>query len=98
MATCAILRSQSSQSTSTSCTSLGRVRLSWYAWGWCVRFRVHREEEGHQGFILQLDAILWMDESLHHLRDPGMIIPQQIPANTGFPCYESGAGYFVHPQ
>ena len=29
-------------------------------------------------------AILWMDEILHHLRDPGMILPLQIPANNGF--------------
>ena len=37
--------------------------------------------------------ILWMDEILHHPRDPGMIIPLQIPANNGFPWYQSGAGF-----
>ena len=36
-------------------------------------------------------VVLWMDEILHHLRQPGMMIPLQIPANNGFP-------WFVHPQ
>ena len=37
---------------------------------------------------------------LHHLRNPGMMIPPQIPTNCGFPWFQSGArsGFRNHPQ
>ena len=34
-----------------------------------------------------------MDEILHHSRNPGMMIPLQIPTNHGFPWLQSGAGF-----
>ena len=37
--------------------------------------------------------VLWMDEILHHLRNPGMMIPLYIPMNHGFPWFPSGAGF-----
>ena len=39
-----------------------------------------------------LSMILWMDEILHHLRNPGMMIHLQIPTNYGLPWFQSGAG------
>ena len=36
-------------------------------------------------------SLLWMDEFLHHLRNPGMMIPLQIPIKNGFPWIQSGA-------
>ena len=30
---------------------------------------------------------------LHHLRNPGMMIPIQIPTNNGFSWFQSGAGF-----
>ena len=30
------------------------------------------------------EGLLWMDELLHHLRDPGRMIPLQIPRNNSF--------------
>ena len=38
-------------------------------------------------------SILWMDEILHHLRNPGMMIPLSILTNNGFPWSQSGAGF-----
>ena len=38
--------------------------------------------------------LLWMDEFLHRfLRNPGMMIPLQIPIKNGFPWIQSGAGF-----
>ena len=37
--------------------------------------------------------ILWMDEILHHLRNPEMMILLYMPRNNGFPWYEGGAGF-----
>ena len=34
-----------------------------------------------------------MDEILHHPRNPGMMIPLQIPTNNGFSWFQSGAGF-----
>ena len=33
-------------------------------------------------------VVLWVDEILHHLRNPGMMIPRQIPTNNGFPWFQ----------
>ena len=41
--------------------------------------------------------VLWMDELLHHLRNPGMMIPLQIP--TMFVFFSVNVlQHFVHPQ
>ena len=37
--------------------------------------------------------ILWMDDILQHIRFPGMMIPMQIPTNSGFPRFQSDAGF-----
>ena len=37
--------------------------------------------------------LLWMDEILHHLRNPGMMNPLQIPMNNDVPWFPSGAGF-----
>ena len=38
--------------------------------------------------------ILWMDEILHHLRNPGMIcFPCKYPQNSSFPWLQRGAGF-----
>ena len=34
-----------------------------------------------------------MDKLLHHLRRPGMLIALYIPTNTGFPWFQSRAGF-----
>ena len=41
--------------------------------------------------------LLWMDEILHHLRNPGMMLPckyQQTMVSLGFKAVQD----FVHPQ
>ena len=45
------------------------------------------------GYSRLLCSILWMDEILHYLRNPGMMIPLQISTNNGFPWFPSGAGF-----
>ena len=37
--------------------------------------------------LLAFQRILWMDEILHHLRNPGMMILLQIPTSNGFPWF-----------
>ena len=34
-----------------------------------------------------------MDEILHHLRNPGMMISLYIPTNNGFRWFQGGAGF-----
>ena len=38
--------------------------------------------------------VLWMDEILHHLRNPGRMIPPLKSANNGFSWFQSGANGF----
>ena len=38
----------------------------------------------------QSKGVLWMDEFLQHLRNPGMVISLQIPIKNGFPWFQSG--------
>ena len=40
-----------------------------------------------------VDPIPWMDEILHHLRNPGRMIPLEIPTKNAFPWFQSGAGF-----
>ena len=35
--------------------------------------------------VIRQLLLLWMDEILHHLTNPGIMIPLQIPTNSGFP-------------
>ena len=39
------------------------------------------------------EAILWMDEILHHLKIPGTMVPLKIPTNNAFLWFQSGAGF-----
>ena len=41
----------------------------------------------------KLIEIQWMDDILHHLENPGMMIPLKLPANIGSPWFQSGAGF-----
>ena len=36
-----------------------------------------------------LGHLLWMDEILYHLRNPGMMIPLKLATNIGFPWFQS---------
>ena len=49
------------------------------------------------GVINPCLLILWMDAILHHLRNPGMMIPLQTPTSNGFPWFKVVQD-FVHPQ
>ena len=43
------------------------------------------------------EVILWMDEIVHQLRNPGMMIPLQIPTENGCHGFKVVQD-FVHPQ
>ena len=46
------------------------------------------QEDIHQSDIEDIPLIcliLWTDEILHHQRNSGMMIPQQLPTNNEFP-------------
>ena len=57
---------------------------------------------GNPIYFFPKGNLLWMNEILHHLRNPGMMIPLQLPTNKKWfqPWFQSGAisGFRNHPQ
>ena len=56
-----------------------------------TRLELPSMKPGHQQ-----GHILWMDEILHHLRNPGMMSPLKIPTNKGFKNGLQMVQDFVH--